>query len=371
VQFEAKSDNSKTKPLRVGVIFWAPGDGLGLEICGILENLGHKAIDFFHNAKLPENLDIVFTSGPFGSLVPVASQLLAIPPNGRPDFIWWLTEQLPNPAIPRWILHWGGFVRSQAERVAYRERGNGEWRPSPSLRWLTAKAHRFRYFGDLCWLEQEGILSAVVTSSPWRADYLRANGFDPYVPPSPSYRPELGTAMSLERDIPVLWLGKTATRRRKYQLQRVRRDLHARGIEMMVVDGVENPYIFGDERTKLLNRTKILVNLLRTKWDNHAMRYALAAQNRCLLVTEPTLPHTSFQPGVHIVEAPIARMADDICYYLSHEEERQRITERAYQLIKENSREEIVGRLLEHVTLMRHNNSGISKNSTPVRSHPR
>ncbi len=355
MQLEATPDTFKVKALRVGVVFWSPADGLGSQTCGILKNLGHEAIDFLYNAKLPQNLDIVFTSGPFGSLVPVTNQLLAFPPAERPAFIWWLTEQLPNPALPQWILHWGGLLRSQAERLAFREQDDGAWQLNLYLRWLTAKVHRFRYYGDLCWLQREGILSAVVTGSPWRADYLRARGFDPYVPPNPNYRPNWGADLNLERDIPVLWLGKIATRRRKRLLQRVRRDLQARGVEMMVVDGVETPYIFGDERTKLLNRTKIVLNLLRAKWDNNAARYALAAQNRCLLVTEPTLPHTSFQSGVHIVQAPIDRMADTICYYLSHEEERRQIAERAYQLIKENSREEVIGRLLEHVALMRQN----------------
>jgi hypothetical protein len=63
------------------------------------------------------------------------------------------------------------------------------------------------------------------------------------------------------------------------------------------------------------------------------MRYALAAHNRALVVTEPTLPHTSHRPGVHVVEAPFEQIADTICHYLAHEEERQRIVENAYQLI--------------------------------------
>lgn len=347
--------DNKLKPLRVGVVYWSPGDGLGSQTCGILNNLGHEPVDFLYNAKLPQNLDIIFMSGPFGSMVPVTNQLLALPPAERPAFIWWLTEQFPNPALPQWLLHWGGFLRSRAERLAFYERDNEKWQPSPYLRWLTTKAHRFRYYGDLCWLQREGILSAVVTGSPWRADYLRVRGFDPYVPPNPSYRPDWGADLNLERDIPVLWLGKIATRRRGRLLGRIRRELQARGVEMMVVDGVENPYIFGSERTRLLNRTKIILNLLRADWDNNAARYALAAQNRCLLVTEPTLPHTSFQPGLHIVQAPIEQMAETICYYLLREDERQQIAERAYQLIKENSREEIVGRLLRQVALKRQN----------------
>ena len=103
---------------------------------------------------------------------------------------------------------------------------------------------------------------------------------------------------------------------------------------MVVVDGIEHPYVFGEERTKLLNRTQVVLNLLRTKWDENAMRYYLAGLNRALIVTEPTLPHHPyFIPGVHLVEAPIGSMVDTICYYLSHEKERQQITESAFQLV--------------------------------------
>lgn len=342
-----------TATLRVGVVYWQQNDGLGTQTCGILENLGHEAINFLYDAKLPQDLDVVFTYGPFGSLVPLANQLLACPPTKRPLFIWWITEQLPNPALPEWILYGGGRLRSRVERLAFRQRTIGEWQLKPRLRWLAAKAHRFRYYGDLHWLRRTGILSILVTGSPWRADFLRVRGFDPFVPPSPNYRPKWGADLKLERDIPVLWLGKIATRRRKRLLHRVRTEMRQRGVEILVVDGIENPYIFGEERTILLNRTKIVLNLLRAKWDNHAGRYALAAQNRALIVTEPSYPHTSFLPEVHFVEAPIERMTDTICHYLENEDERQQIVERAYQFIRKTSREEIFVQLLEQAAIMR------------------
>jgi hypothetical protein len=123
---------------------------------------------------------------------------------------------------------------------------------------------------------------------------------------------------------------------------------------MMVVDGVEHPYVFGEDRIILLNRTKIVLNLLRTPWDDNSMRYCLAAPNRALVVTEPTLPHTDFTPGVHLVEAPAEQITDTICYYLAHEEERCQIVDRAYQLVTtELTMAKSAAQILERTVLIR------------------
>jgi hypothetical protein len=322
------------KTLRVGVVYWHQDDGLAAQTSRLAENLGHEAVNFLYDETLPQNLDVILAYGPFGSLVPLGSQLVACPVSQRPAFVW--------------------LIRSRVERLAFSERSPGKWQPNPWLRWLTTKAHRFRYYGDLYWLQRQGILSTLVTRSPWKAGFLRARGFDPMVPPSPSYFPGWGADLKLERDIPVLWIGKLATARRRRLLQRLRGELKARGVEILMIDGVENPYVFGEERTILLNRTKIVLNLLRQKWDNNSMRYTLAAQNRALIVTEPTLPHTSFVHRVHIVEVPIEHMADTICYYLSHEDERQKIVSRAYKLVRKTSLENTMAQILDQAILVRH-----------------
>jgi hypothetical protein len=314
---------------------------------------GHEAVQFQFDGQLPSGLDIVFFSGPFGSVAPFGKQLLLLAQAERPALIWWLTEQLPNPAWPKPLVRAAGALRSHVDRYAFREQVDGTWQAVGPARRLTHIGHRYRYYGDLYWLRKSGVLTVVVTGSPWRADYLRDRGFDPYVPPTPSFRPNWGADLKLVRDIPVLWLGKVATKRRERRLSRIRRDLRERGVELLVIDGVENPYIFGEDRTILLNRTKIVLNLLRTRWDNTAGRYALAAQNKCLLVTEPTLSHVAFEPGVHIVRASVDEMADTICHYLTHETERLAIAERAYSLIQQNPREAIIGDLLEHVAALR------------------
>ncbi|GAB4531028.1 MAG: hypothetical protein Kow0063_09820 [Anaerolineae bacterium] len=323
-----------TKGLHVGVVYWTEGDGVAILIDSTLKELGCKTTGFLYDERLPETLDMIISYGPWGSLVPLANQLLSLSRAQRPAFVLWLSEQLPNPELPGWIQYLGGAVRSQAERLAYHRNGQGHWHLVPHLRWLTTKAYRFRYYGDLFWLKRQGILSALATTSSWTAQFLRARGFDPilaYEGAHPSWDP----GVQVERDIPVLWIGKTATRRRACLLSRIRRELKERGVEMLVIDGVEHPYVFGQERTALLNRTKIVVNLLRKEWDDNSFRYYIAASSRALIVTEPTLPHTPFLPDVHLVQSPIEHMADTIIHYLSHEQERQQIADRAYHLVTE------------------------------------
>jgi hypothetical protein len=264
-----------------------------------------------------------------------------------------LSEQLPNPDLPEWLRYVGGVVRSRFERLAYRQRSQDVWEPDPRLHWLTTKAYRFLYFGDLYWLKRQGVLSVLVTGSRVTGDYLRTREFDPVIA-SLGTHPSYGADLGLERDIPVLWIGKMGTRRRENLLKRIRAELRERDVEMMMIDGGEHPYVFGEERTILLNRTRIVLNVLRKKWDNNALRYYITAPNRAMIITEPTLPHTAFTPGVHLVETPIERMADTICYYLSHEEERRRIADQAYQLATtELTARKGVAQALERIISMR------------------
>ncbi len=119
------------------------------------------------------------------------------------------------------------------------------------------------------------------------------------------------------------------------------------GVQMLRIDGERHPYVFGDERTVLLNRTKVVLNLLRAEWDNNAMRFHLAALNRALVVTEPMVDQKTFVPGVHLVEVPVEEIPDRILHYLAHEDERQAITEQAYQLITRHKREDVIAQLLK------------------------
>lgn len=335
--------------LQVGVVCWEKHSGLMVMLGAALGRAGCQVSFIQPDERLDPDLDVVFAFGPFGSLVPIANQLLACSPAQRPLFVLWMTEQLPNPNLPGWTHYLVGALRSYAERVAYNRQEQGISQLATHLNWVPPKGLRYRYFGDLYWLRKAGLLSLLVVGSGWIADFLQRRGFTPLTGYYNFYS-EWGADLGLNRDIPVLWLGKMGTDRRKEAFQQVRADLKKRGIEVLVIDGVENPYVFGEERTVLLNRTKITLNILRQKWDNHSMRYYLAASNRVLVVTEPTYPHLSFNPGEHLVEASIEQMADTISYYLTHEEERMALVNQAHHLVAtELSVDQSIHQILEKV----------------------
>jgi hypothetical protein len=333
-----------------GVHYWDRNDGLMSAIQEALGSLGCQKITIcLAGEPLPPDLDFIITLGPFGSLMPLANQLLAIPTSRRPKLVLWMTEMLPNPRLPVWLVNGLGRLITWAQRRAYRSDGQGRWAAVPWTQPFIHRMARFRYQGELRWLSDHGLLAVLAVGSAWNAEYFRRQGYDP-VEAYLGHHPMWGRDLGLQRDIPVLWLGKYGSRRRERLVLNLEADLRRRGIEMMMVDGVHHPYIFGEQRTTLLNRTKIVVNLLRTPWDNHAIRFYLATTNRAMIISEPALPHTPFRPGVHLVEAPLEQLGDTIAEYLADDALREPFVERAYTLLMtEMSLECSLQRILERL----------------------
>lgn len=321
--------------LRIGVGAWTFGDGIAQAIMSVLTAEGHLASVFDATAaNVAYQPDVIFMWGPMGHLGPVMRTLEASIRSGRPALILWLTEQLPNPRYPEWWRRGVGLILARLEMRLY---PIGRCNPGRSLeqsylRQLLRFGSRYRYYGELYWLKQwQGRFVLGVTSQV-TADFLRQRGFDPRI----AYlgtASDWGTDLGLERDIPVLWLGKIATQRRRRILHRLRSDLRARGIPLMMVDGEEHPFVFGQERTRLLNRSKVMVNIMRQPWDDNSMRFYLAAPNGALVVTEPIAPHTPFTPGQHIVETRVESMADTIESCLKDDHRRSVITANARNLV--------------------------------------
>lgn len=332
---------------RIGIVFWDKGEGMAMQHAAIVKRLGYEPVDFYHNQKIPEGLDMILLHGPWGSMVPIARQLIAMPDEIRPRLAWWFIEPLPNPDLPEWFRYTAGRLRSWIERISYQQDTDGSWQLKRYGRVLTAKGARYRYYGDLFWLREAGILDILIIASSIRTKFLRERGFRVLEPLSPSYYPEWGDDLKLDRDIPVLWIGRIWSKRRRRLLQQVEDGLHKYGIELLRIDGETNPPVYNEERTVLLNRTKIVLNLLREKWDNNFMRFQLAAQNRALIVTELMLPHSPFVAGEHMVEVPVEEIPAQIHYYLTHDEERQAIVERAYQCITRYTRDDVIAQIIQ------------------------
>jgi hypothetical protein len=205
--------------------------------------MGYKVVNFFFDEKLPPDLDLIFAYGPYGSFVPLVRQLLSRPRDQRPPLVLHHAEQFPNPDFPEWFRYSLGSARTALERLAYYQDASGCWRVRPALRQITRKAYRFRYYGDIFWLRQTGVLTLLSFVTPWTAEYMRARGFNTFSTDGMGYpmKPEWGAELHLERDVPVLWLGTIASKRRAQLLQRIRAELSARGVDIRVIDGVAHP----------------------------------------------------------------------------------------------------------------------------------
>jgi hypothetical protein len=86
-------------------------------------------------------------------------------------------------------------------------------------------------------------------------------------------------------------MGTRGTQRRSRIIDQVCKQLQLKGLNVYIADNEEKPFIFGQERTRYLNRAKITLNITRTWYDDNFSRFTMACPNRSLVVSEPVLPH--------------------------------------------------------------------------------
>ena len=105
----------------------------------------------------------------------------------------------------------------------------------------------------------------------------------------------------------------------------------------------------------MLNRTKILLNLARTPGEFPDLRLILGMANKALVISEPIYRPDPFVPGRHFISASIDEMPEKIRYYLTHDEERASISERAHGLITQDvTMERSVSRILDLISVRAH-----------------
>ena len=272
--------------------------------------------------------DMVLGYGPFTpvqSMVPVARRILEIPPPKRPLFAWWLTENSPDPRWPSGLVDFAARLRIQTDRFLEPHRT----RLPSNLRSLFFRGHRLRVFGELRWVQQQGILDVFAVTSAARAHFYRRHGFDPVLAPL-GYHPVYGKDLGLHRDIPVAFLGNMDSPRRKRLLPPILQALQKHGIRVDI-----KTRLYDDERTRYLNRVQILLNILRARQDYVGQRFVLGSANKALVITEPLASDEAFKAGEHLVDAELSSMAETVLHYLENPQERTLIVERAYRFVTE------------------------------------
>jgi hypothetical protein len=318
----------------VAVVKWSEDDEIAEAIHHELKRLGYQPTYFLAGSAIPDNQGVVFSFAPYGKFLPLVRQLERLPAKEQPLLVHWNTEGVPDLRIP-WILTRSiGAGRSWLDRTKYDlERrlwhGNGN---HSLLSPLDSRMLRFRYVGDYYYAFRKGVLNVLSDSSAIYSQLHSCRGLPTLFAPWGS-SPQWYADLQLERDIDVLWMGNRKSRRRRTLIDQVRQELERHGVKVYMADGEENPFIFGEERTEYLNRAKITLNITRTWYDDNFSRFALAAPNRSLIVSESMLRHCpAYEAGVHYVECAPAELGRTIVYYLQHPEERARIVENAYRL---------------------------------------
>ncbi|MEM7333019.1 MAG: glycosyltransferase [Chloroflexota bacterium] len=322
-------------PLRVAVVCWKPDDGIALVIGDELRNLGYKLSFIDPNHKQIADVDFIFSFGPYGRFLKVPQLYSQVPPQDRPIMIHWNTEGIPDLRMPWSLVRFLSKLRSKYERLVESERSFlGKLLRQRPLSLLRTRFIRYLYVGDYYYAYNNGWLDVFSDSSSIYAKLHNQNNKLPTVVAAWGGTQRWYKGMSLERDIDVLWIGKRGSMRRSQLVDYVRDELKKHNVNMYIADGEENPFIFGDERTEYLNRSKITLNITRTWYDDNYSRFSMAAPNRSLVVSEPLLPHCEeYKEGVHYVSAPIEELPERILHYLKNEDAREQIVENAYQLI--------------------------------------
>ena len=330
-----KGSRPPIRPFCIAVVKWVETDGIAKPIGDELLALGYQLKYFKYDSAIPDDVDLVFSFAPYGRFLQMPRQIAQIPIEKRPLLLHWSMESLPNHSIPWILMSPIGAFRSWVDRLNDHERDIiGMLVNKPPLNWVNERMHKFRFIGDYLYAYRRGWLDIFVESSEIHSKlYLKYGVPAIYVPWGTS--PRWYANLKLERDIDVLWMGKRRTRRRSRLIDQIRDQLSSRGYFMYIADNEENPFIFGEKRTRFLNRAKITLGLLPTWYDTAStFRINLAAANRSLFVSEPFLPHSpAYLAGKHYVSTSVDTIVDKIIYNLDHENDRHHILDNAYHLV--------------------------------------
>jgi hypothetical protein len=285
--------------------------GMPHALVPLLEEAGHRVRQVEDGTLDLAATDLVWLQGNANWHPAACRQLMAATPARRPPVLVWHSEPLPPPhaaGLPRPRLH----LREIAKIV---------------LRDARATDVYSNYF-RLRQLARHGLPDVLIVSTGGRREFLAEHGIDACFVPL-GYQPGDGHDMGLPRDIEVLFLGSRDVPRRRRLLNQFRRS----GVEVVARGNWFDPANWGEARARLLNRTKILLNLARYPGELSGRRLILGLANKALVISEPIYNPAPYAAGTHYVSAAIEDIPQAIRYYLAHEDERQRIAAEGHRLV--------------------------------------
>lgn len=249
---------------------------------------------------LPGGAEVVLIWGNAYWFPRLLASLVARPAGERPVVAVWHIEPLPQPdgiGMP-----WNGLTPRERVKALVRHPGATD----PQTNWRRLRA-----------LQAEGLPDVLAVASRRGQRFIAEHGIEAVLAP---YLWHVSQGRELEppreRDIDVLFLGTLDAARRRGVLRRLRRE----GVAVEHAGTFRGPGIWGTERSELLSRARIVLNISRRPGEGSQLRFVLGMSHGAAVVSEPITDPTPFVPGLHYVSAQTDRLAEALGGLLADEQ---------------------------------------------------
>jgi hypothetical protein len=319
--------------LRIGVISQGRlvqpiTDGLIANGCEVQHRSGSDTWDL-------RDCDYLLFHGPAYPIGKMIHQLKDL--SDYPPLIAWYSEQIPNPYTPLWLVSLLSRIRFAMESW-YDDHLLPWWDARRSKKAILPGLGRWRRVGEIVYLHSVGRLKLICTFSHTQTRFFKRLGL-PAVEIPFGHNPHFGRLLNLPRDLDVVFLGSSNDFRRKRWLPTIEKKLAKSSIKLIIKDGsLARGSCYDEERTHLLNRTKILLNVMKKPWDDPIYRLLLASANGTLLLSEPiwATSRGRFLPDEHFVQCELDQISEKIEYYLRNDSARDPIVQNVSREISEH-----------------------------------
>lgn len=311
-------------------------------VCDALAKRGLTVIRCADGDSAVLSTKFVLLMGSLGSLRKTARLLEKAADKNRLVFAW-VSEPLPPAELTEAVervgvalspaslaLTWSKPILQMANLPVFALLNQIE-RQKGSFGSISARALRFS-IENLAFLRRglsRGWINEIFVSTEQKREFLESRGFGSLFLPSGQHS-GYGRDLNLTRDIDVLFIGRIGkSLRRKSAISEVFGELRNGGVKTRIV----SKGCFGQDRTCLVNRARVILHLHNYPWDTPWMRWNLAAANGALMATEPLSVPYPLIPGEHYLSAPLRELPTAILDILHDESKRSKMITECQNLI--------------------------------------
>lgn len=286
---------------------------------------GHATALMPDGAEVTGPGDVLLMTGSATYFPATFRRLLRLEPADRPLSVLWHTEPLPAPRVSG--LRPARRHARELAKIAVRDSRTADPRSN---------------FRRLRRVLRAGLPDVLVVSTPWRQTFLAEQGVEADWVPWGWFEP-FGHDLGLERDIDVMFFGAQDVPRRR----RIVRQMRRAGIDVRSEGAWSPKGLWGDERTEVLNRSKLVLNLGRHPGELSGMRLLTGMACRACVLSESIWDPRPFVPGVHYAEAPVAGLADAAAALLADDARRTAIADAGHAFAFSLPLSESIARIIE------------------------